>query len=196
MTIKAPYTDVILNAFKSVKAWKSLSLILIGVLIFETIMLVYLANQRNVLLIPQHLANQKEIIPLNLGQPFAPAYLTEVAKGDAYSLLNWTPGSIETQYGHFLGRLTPALHDAQHEALIAESLRHQEDGLTQSFYVTRSYVKGTEVSLYGILVRSVGGREVYRGEAGYLFQYTNAGNGMLLIANVTQPKEHKPQSDK
>lgn len=191
MKLKTPYPDVIVNAFKSVRAWKSLSLILIGILIFETLALAHLAGQRNVLLVPQHLAYQSESIELNLGEPFSPAYLTSVARGDAYSLLNWTPHNIDQQYGLFISRLTPALHDVQKESLLAEALSHRQEGLTQSFYVTRSYVKDSEVSLYGILVRSVSGREVFRGNAAYAIEYSNVGNGMLEISNVRQPDHNR-----
>lgn len=188
------YPDVIVNAFKSVQAWKSLSLVLIGVLIFETISLGWLASQRTVLLVPQHLPSNKGAITLNLGEPFSPDYLTGVAKGDLFALLNWTPENIDQQYGLFIARLTPALHDAQQAQLMTEVKNHQAEGLTQSFYVIRSYVKGPEVTLHGIMVRSQGGREVYRGPAVYVLTYTNAGNGMLMVSSVTQPAEHAEES--
>lgn len=187
MKTNSSYPDVVLNAFKSVQAWKSLSLVLIGVLIFETVALGWLAGQRSVILMPQNLPNNKTAIELNLGEPFSPDYLTSVAKGDAYSLLNWTPDSIDTQYAMFLARLTPSLNSIQKSSLVEESKTHREEGLTQSFYVTKSFVKGATVSLDGILVRAAGGREVFRGPASYEFSYTNAGNGMLLVAGVAQP---------
>ena len=187
MKTNSSYPDVVLNAFKSVQAWKSLSLVLIGVLIFETVALGWLAGQRSVILVPQNLPNNKTVIELNLGEPFSPDYLTSVAKGDAYSLLNWTPESIDTQYAMFLARLTPSLNSIQKSSLVEESKTHREEGLTQSFYVTKSWVKGATVSLEGILVRAAGGREVFRGPAAYEFSYTNSGNGMLLVAGVGQP---------
>lgn len=187
MKTNSSYPDVVLNAFKSVQAWKSLSLVLIGVLIFETVALGWLAGQRSVILMPQNLSSNKTAIELNLGEPFSPDYLTSVAKGDAYSLLNWTPESIDTQYAMFLARLTPSLNSIQKASLVEESKTHRAEGLTQSFYVTKSLVKGATVSLDGILVRAAGGREIFRGPAAYDFSYTNAGNGMLLVAGVGQP---------
>ncbi|MDN8079083.1 TraE/TraK family type IV conjugative transfer system protein [Burkholderia multivorans] len=189
MKLKSSYPDVIVNAFKSVQAWKSLSMVLIGVFIFETIALVWLASHQTALLIPQHLPSDKGPIKVDLGSPFSPDYLTAVAKGDAYSLLNWTPDSIDAQYGLFMSRLTPALYDAQKEVLLAESKQHSEEGLTQSFYVTRSFVKGNEVTLRGILVRSSGGREIYRGPAAYALTYVDAGGGVLLVSGVRQPSD-------
>lgn len=183
----ASYPDMVVNAFKSVQAWRSLALVLLGVLIVESGALMWLASQRTVLLIPQGLANGKNQVELNLGEPYSPDYLTSVAKGDAYSLLNWTPDSIDSQYGAFIARLTPELQTAQRAALLADVKRHREDELTQSFYVTRSFVKHTEVTLHGILVRSAGGREVYRGNAVYTFDYVNAGNGLLQVKAVSQP---------
>lgn len=192
---KTSYPDVILNAFKSVQAWKSLSLVLAGILIFETIALGWMASHRTVILVPQHLPNNKGPIALNLGEPFTPAYLTEVAKGDAYALLSWTPESIDQQYGLFLTRLAPALHDAQREVLLNEARQHREEGLTQSFYVTRSFVKGSSVELYGVLVRAAGGREVFRGPAAYAFNYADVGEGLLQIAGVSQPTGKLPASE-
>lgn len=183
----ASYPDMVVNAFKSVQAWRSLALVLLGVLIVESGALMWLASQRTVLLIPQGLANGKSQVELNLGEPYSPDYLTSVAKGDAYSLLNWTPDSIDSQYGAFIARLTPELQNAQRTSLLADVKRHREDELTQSFYVTRSFVKNTEVTLHGILVRSAGGREVYRGNAIYTFDYINAGNGLLQVKAVSQP---------
>lgn len=191
MKSNSSYPDVVLNAFKSVQAWKSLSLVLIGVLIFETVALGWLAGQRSVILVPQSLPQNKAEIELNLGEPFSPDYLTAVAKGDAYALLNWTPESIESQYALFLSRLTPGLNGVQKTSLLEESKTHKDEGLTQSFYVTSSKVKGPSVRLTGILVRSVGGLEVFRGPANYEFNYTNAGNGMLLVSGVSQPKSDK-----
>lgn len=189
MKMKSSYPDVIVNAFKSVQAWKSLSMVLIGILIFETITLGWVASHQTALLIPQHLPHDKGAIKVDLGSPFSPDYLTAVAKGDAYSLLNWTPDSIDQQYGMFMSRLTPALYDAQREVLLAESKSHRDEGLTQSFYVTRSFVSGNEVTLRGILVRATGGREVYRGPAAYTLTYSDSGGGVLLVSGVRQPSD-------
>lgn len=185
--IKTSYPDVIVNAFKSVQAWKSLALVLLGALFFETIMLGWVAGQRTVILVPQHLASAKVPITLNIGQPFAPDYLTGVAKGDLAYLLDWTPENIETQYALFLGRLAANVYVAQKEVLLNESRLHREEGVTQSFYVTRSTISGHTATLHGILVRAVGGREVFRGPATYALSYINAGNGLLQLAGVTQP---------
>lgn len=196
MKLKSSYSDVVLNSFNTVQAWKSMSLVLIGVLIFETVALGWLAGQRSVILMPMSLPAAKAPIELNLGEPFSPDYLTAVAKGDAYALLNWTPDSIETQYATFLARLTPGLSALQKTSLIEESKNHKEEGLTQSFYVTKSSVKGPKVYLEGILVRSAGGREVYRNPVAYEFSYTNAGNGMLLVSGVGQPDGSRPKPTK
>jgi hypothetical protein len=189
MKMKSSYPDVIVNAFKSVQAWKYLSMVLIGILIFETLTLCWVASHQTALLIPQQLPRDKGAIKVDLGSPFSPDYLTAVAKGDAYSLLNWTPDSIDAQYGLFISRLTPALYDTQREQLLAEAKAHNEEGLTQSFYVTRSFVKENEVTLRGILVRSTGGREVYRGPAAYALSYADGGGGVLLVSGVRQPTD-------
>lgn len=191
---KLSYPDAIANAFKSVQAWKSLSLVLLGVLIFETISLTWLAGQRTVILIPQHLSNAQKPVTLSLGAPFSPDYLTGVAYGDLYALLNWTPENIDQQYGLFLGRLTPALHDVQRESFLTEARTHRDEGMTQSFYPTRAFVKEAAVTVHGLLVRAVGGREIFRGQAAYELTYVNAGNGLLQVASVTQPANAKPQA--
>lgn len=189
MKMKSSYPDVIINAFKSVQAWKSLSMVLVGILIFESIALLWLATHQTALLIPQHLPRDKGALKVDLGSPFSPDYLTSVAKGDGYSLLNWTPDNIDEQYGMFMSRLTPALYDAQREVLLAESKSHREEGLTQSYYVTRTYVAENEVTLRGILVRSAGGREIFRGPAAYTLTYSDAGNGVLVVSGVRQPTD-------
>lgn len=188
MKVKTPYSDVIINAFKSIQAWKSLAMVLMGILVFETFALGWLASQRTVLLIPQNLG-AKSAITLNLGEPFSPDYLTSVAQGDIYFLLNWTPDNIEKQYSKFLTRLTPELYTVQKESLMAEAEQHREEDLTQSYHVTRSFVRGATVELSGVLVRSVGGREVFRGPASYEINYVDGGSSMLLVAGVTQPQK-------
>lgn len=185
--MKSAYPDVIVNAFKSVQAWKSLSMVLLGILIFETFALLWLASHQTAILIPQHLPRDKGAIKVDLGSPYSPDYLTAVAKGDIYTLLNWTPDTIDLQYGLLLSRLTPSLYDAQREALLVESKTHREEGLTQSFYVTRSFVEGNEVTLHGSLVRAAGGKEVFRGPAVYKLTYTDSGGGVLLLSGVSQP---------
>lgn len=187
--MKSSYPDVIVNAFKSVQAWKSLSMVLIGILIFETISLLWLASHQTAILIPQHMARDKGVIKVDLGAPFNADYLTSVAKGDVYPLLNWTPDSIDTQYGLFMSRLSPALYDAQREVLMAEMKEHKDEGLTQSFYVTRTFVKGADVTLRGILVRSAGGREIFRGPAAYELNYSDAGGGVPVVSGVRQPTD-------
>ncbi|GBG14409.1 ABC transporter ATP-binding protein [Novimethylophilus kurashikiensis] len=187
MSFKTPYPDVILNAFKSVQAWKSLSLVLMGMLLFAVFALGWMASHQSVILIPQGLSNAKKPITLSLGEPFSPDYLTSVAKGDLFSLLNWTPDNIDEQYGQFIVRLEPSLVDGQRQSLLNEAKQHREEGLTQSFFITRTFVKGPSVVAHGILVRSAGGREVFRGPAIYQLDYTNSGNGLLLVAGVSQP---------
>lgn len=190
--MKQSYPDVILNAFKSVQAWKSLSLLLMGVLAMETAVLLWVANQRTVLLVPQ-MAQMKEPVKLNIGAPFTPAYLTEIARGDAFTLLSWTPENIEQQYSAFLARMSPALHAVQKESLLQEAKAHKADGLTQSFHPVRQLVSGAQVTLTGTLIRAVAGREVYRGPATYIFSYENGGGGYLQIAAVSQPAEKAEQ---
>jgi TraE protein len=187
---KQSYPDLIINAFQSVQAWKMLSTIALALLFASVCANIWQANTRTVVLMPQHLATTaKGPIALNLGEPFSPDYLSSIAKGDAYPLLNWTPENIDTQYGTFIARLSPALHDAQKEVLIQEAKKHFEDGLTQSFYVTRTFVKGSEVTLHGILVRTSGGKEVFRGKTAFAFDYMNAGGGLLQVNGVRQPDE-------
>lgn len=186
---KQSYPDLIVNAFQSVHAWKTLSVFLMGLLACSFIGNIWQANTRTVVLVPQHLAaTAKGPVNLNLGEPFSPDYLTSVAKGDIYPLLNWTPENIDTQYGAFIARLSPAVHDEQREVLIAESKKHLEEGLSQSFYITRSFVKGAEVTVHGILVRATGGKEIYRGAAAFTLGYENAGGGLLLVSGVRQPR--------
>lgn len=194
--MKTAYPDLIVNAFKSVQAWKALFFVLAGIVIFETIALGWLASQRTVILVPQHLSNAKSAIELNLGEPYSPDYLTGVAKGDVFVLLNWTPENIEQQYASFISRLTPELHDAQKEVLLMEAKQHTSEGLTQSFYVTRTFVNGSEVTLHGILVRSSAGREIFRGPSAYAINYSNVGNGMLQISGVRQPAENERRASK
>lgn len=188
---KQSYPDLVINAFQSVQAWKSLALLLMGMLLMAITAIIYQANNQKVLLIPQNLAaTAKGPFTLNLGDPFSPDYLTSIAKGDVYPLLNWTGENIDIQYGAFLSRLSPAVHAAQKEILLTEAKKLVEDGVSQSFYITRSYVKGSEVSLHGILVRTVAGKEVFRGKAVYALDYIDA-NGQLLVNGVRQPSEEE-----
>lgn len=189
---KQSYPDLIINAFQSVQAWKSLAIMEMGALILSFIGLVWLANNQTVILIPQNFAaTAKGPVNLNLGEPFSPDYLSALAKGDITLLLNWTPENIDTQYGAFISRLTPAIHDAQREILLAEAKQHTNEGLTQSFYSTRTFAKGSEVTLHGILVRATGGKEIYRGPAVFAIDYANVGGGYLNVNGVRQPTEEE-----
>lgn len=191
MKIKHQYPDLLANLFNSAKAWRTVALLMIGIVVAQAVMLMWMAGQRTVLLVPQNLPNNKGAITLNLGEPFSPDYLTAIAKGDAYSLLSWTPDTIEAQYGLFLSRLSPASYDVRREALLAEAKSHKEEGLTQSFYVARTFVNGSSVTLHGVLVRAMGGKEVFRGPAAYTLGYANVGNGVVLVSGVHQPSEEE-----
>lgn len=189
--MKTPYTDLLANAFNSVQAWRTTCFVLLGVLLFGSVEFVRLASQQTVILVPQGLAQVKNPITLNLGEPFSPDYITRVAEGDAHFLLDWTPDNVEQQYELFAGRLVPAQFAAKHPELIGEANRHREEGESQSFYVIRRSVQGGKVTLSGTLVRSQGGREIFRGPATYIFDYVNAGNSLLQVASVSQPSNDK-----
>lgn len=191
MKTPSTYPDFLANLFQSAKAWRSVALIMIGVFIAQSMMMIHMASQRTVVLIPQGLPASKAGISINLGEPFTPEYITALAKGDAYALLSWTPETIEAQYSLFLSRLTPAQYDTKKGDLLAEAKAHKEEGLTQSFYSSRTFVNGGEVTLHGILVRSMGGKEVFRGPAAYSIAYSADGSGMLNITSVRQPSEEE-----
>lgn len=182
------YPDALANIFQSAKAWRSVALVMIGMFIAQTFLMLHISAQRTVILIPQGLPVTKDGITLNLGEPYTPDYLTSLAKGDIYSLLSWTPETVQAQYGLFLSRATPTLQSERRADLLAEAASFKEDGITQSFYVSRTYVKNqNEVTLHGVLVRAMGGKEVFRGPAAYTITYANAGGGELQIARVYQP---------
>jgi len=89
----------------------------------------------------------------------------------------------------FASRLTPDMYGKKAPALLDEAKQNKADGISQSFYRTRESISGHTVTLYGVLVRSAGGKEVFRGPATYLFAYSNAGNGLLNVAGVSQPAD-------
>ena len=191
MKIQSTYPDILANLFQSVKAWRTVALVITAAFIAQGIMMIVLANQRTVILVPQGLPGGKEGVTLNLGEPFTPEYLTALAKGDAYSLLSWTPETIEDQYGIFLTRLAPSLFTERQQGLLTESKAHKDERLTQSFYTSRTFVSGSAVTLHGILVRGMGGKEVFRGPAAYTFSYVKGGNGALVLSGVHQPSEEE-----
>lgn len=185
------YPDILANLFSSVKAWRFVALLLAFLLLAQGFMMIKIASDRTVILVPQGLQAGKNGVPMNLGDPYTPEYLTALAKGDAYSLLSWTPQTIEDQYSIFLGRLTPTLSSERKQALLTESKAHKDEGLTQSFHTSRSFVAGQAVTLHGILVRSMGGKEVFRGPAAYTFSYVKGSTGALDLAGVSQPSDEE-----
>lgn len=184
---KSPqYSDLVVNAFKSIQAWKAVFVIQSIIIVALLSTLVYTFANPKVLLVPQNFSSEKGI-PVSLGSPFSPDYMTQVGVGDAYNLLSWTPETIDLQYSKFIARMAPSVSDAQRQVLLAESKQHREEGLTQSFHVARYFVKGTSVELHGYLVRAVAGKEIFRGPAAYTISYADVGNGLVLITGVSQP---------
>jgi hypothetical protein len=172
-----------------VQAWRTTTFVLCGVLMFGAVQFVRLANSQNVLLVPQGLALGSKAVMVNLGEPFSPDYVAKVAEMDAHFLLDWSPENVEEQYGVFASRLSPDAYAKKAPALLDEAKQNKADGISQSFYRTRESISGATVTLYGVLVRNAGGKEVFRGPATYLFDYTNAGNGLLNVAGVSQPAD-------
>lgn len=187
--LKTPFTNVFSNAFASVQAWRTSTFVLAGVLMFGSVQFVRLANNQNVLLVPQGLALGSKAVMVNLGEPFSPDYVAKVAEMDAHFLLDWSPENVEEQYGVFASRLSPDIYAKKAPALLDEAKQNKADGVSQSFYRTRESISAHTVTLYGVLVRSAGGKEVFRGPATYLLEYTNAGNGLLNVAGVSQPAD-------
>jgi hypothetical protein len=189
MKLKTPFTNVFSNAFASVQAWRTTTFVLSGLLAFGSVQFVRLANEQNVLLVPQGLALGSKAVMVNLGEPFSPDYVAKVAEMDAHFLLDWSPENVEQQYGVFASRLTPDMYAKKAPALLDEAKQNRADGVSQSFYRSRESISGHTVTLYGVLVRNQGGKEVFRGPATYLFDYSNAGNGLLNVAGVSQPAD-------
>ena len=189
MKLKTPFTNVFANAFSSVQAWRTTTFVLAGVLMFGSVQFVHLANQQNVLLVPQGLALGNKAVMVNLGEPFSPDYVGKVAEADAHYLLDWIPENVEQQYAVFASRLTPDAYKTKQPALMAEARDNKTNGYSQSFYRTRTAVKGGDVTLSGVLVRNVAGKEVFRGPATYIFHYAGAGNGLLQVDGVSQPSD-------
>lgn len=187
--MKTPFTDVFVNAFSSIKAWRTATFVLSAVLAYGTFQYTYLATHQSIVLVPQGLALNKTKVKVDLGEPYSPDYISRVAEQDAHFLLDWTPENVEQQYGLFVGRLTPSIHDQQNESLMAEAAQHKQEGMTQSFYRSRTGVKGSTVTLSGTLVRAIGGREVFRGAATYMFDYSSDGTNGVQVSGVTQPKD-------
>jgi hypothetical protein len=196
MKVRTPFTNAFANAFSSVQAWRTTSFVFAALFAFVTIQLVRLADHQNALLIPQGLALSQKPVMVNLGEPYSPDYISKVAEGDAHFLLDWTPDNVEEQYGVFASRLTPELYSKKSPALRAEAAQDKTEGLSQSFYRTRSQVKDNEVTLNGILVRNLAGKEIFRGPATYIFDYDSADNGLLQVSGVSQPDAHAPVGNK
>lgn len=192
--MKKTYMDVVANAFGELKAWRTATFIFAALCAFLGFSLVKQAANAPTYLVPYELATtaKKPGEPLNKGlaikvQPgsFSADYLQLVATADLNLVLNWTPKTIEAQYGRFFSRMTPELYKTQNIQLMEEMQKFASGSTTQSFYPgsVRLHEQTLALEVSGVLVRWVGEKEVFRQNVTYTISYKESG-GMLYVDNL------------
>lgn len=187
---KAPYLDVLANAFKTVNAWRNATFFLGAVVVILAYALVYSARNTPVVLVPYDLATSSERVTVTTNGEIrgtSNEYVANVALGDLSLILNYTPENVVTQHKRFLNRLTEDLYAEQKENLLglADDLKRKD--ITQSFFPSEVKVspEGNKVVVSGTQVRFLAGKELQRVKLTYVIAY-KVYKGFMHVADLHQ----------
>jgi len=185
--MKARYTDILVNAFSEVRAWKATTLCVTGLCAMLALALIWQTQNTPTILIPAGFAEttgKVSVHPKDFRNT-SPDYLAQTALGDLALILTWHPDNVVMQYQRFLNRTTSALYADQNVSLLAEAEKHRQTGVSQSFYPEEVKVdlKAARVVVDGFLVRWEGSKEVLRRKSRFSVTYVNH-KGFLHVANL------------
>lgn len=185
--MKARYTDILVNAFSEVRAWKVTTLCVTGLCTMLAFALIWQAQNTPTILVPagfSETVGKISVHPKDF-QGTSPDYLAQTALGDLSLILTWHPDNVLMQYQRFLNRTTSALYADQNVTLLAEAEKHRQTGATQSFYPEELQVdlKAARVVVDGFIVRWEGNKEVLRRKSRFTVNYVNQ-KGFLHVAQL------------
>jgi type IV conjugative transfer system protein TraE len=186
---KKPYTDLIANAFQTVRAWQAATLVVGAVAVSLAVGLVYMARNTPTILVPfDFAANNQHVKVTTNGEIRGTSneYLVNTAVGDIALITNFTPDTVITQYERFLNRMSGPLYATQRDTLRVDAKQLRTDATTQAFFPnekTRVLSGGDKVEVSGTLIRWIGDREILRQQMTYVITYT-VFRGFFHVADI------------
>lgn len=186
---KKPYTDLIANAFQTVRAWQTATFVVGAVAVSLAVGLVYVAQNAPTVLVPYDFAaNNARMVVTTNGEIRGTSneYLANTAASDIGLITNFTPDTVVTQYERFLNRTTESLYGSQAASLRVEAKKLKAESTTQAFFPsdkTRVLSSGSQVEVGGTLIRWIGDREILRQPMTYVVTYTSF-RGYFHVADI------------
>jgi type IV conjugative transfer system protein TraE len=186
---KKPYTDLIANAFQTVRAWQAATLVVGAVAVSLAFGLVYVARNTPTILVPYDFATNNQRMKVSTNGEIrgtSSEYMVNTAVGDIALITNFTPDTVVTQYERFLNRMTDSLYASQQTTLRVEAKKLRADATTQAFFPnekTRILPGGDRVEVSGTLIRWIGDREILRQSMTYIVTYT-VFRGFFHVADI------------
>jgi hypothetical protein len=185
--MKPRYTDILVNAFSEVRAWKMTTLAVTGLCAMLAFALIWQAQSTPIVLVPAGFAesNGKVNVHPKDFTGTSPEYLAQTALGDLALILTWQPSNIDKQYQRFLNRTTSSLYASENVRLFADAEKNRLTGTSQSFYPEQVQVdlKNARVVVDGFLVRWEGDKEVLRRKSKFTVTYVYQ-KGFLHVADL------------
>lgn len=193
---KKPYTDLIANAFQTVRAWQAATFVVGAVAVALAAGLVYMSQNAPTVLVPFDFAANNGRVKVSTNGEIrgtSNEYLVNTALSDISLITNFTPDTVLTQYERFLNRTTDALYGSQNATLRGEALDLRADATTQAFFPnekTRVLSSGNQVEVSGTLVRWIADREIVRQPMTYIVTYS-AFKGYFHVADLRSTESIK-----
>lgn len=167
--------DALRNQAKSSRAWMSVTLFLMGLIVFLVLALAAQSVNTPVRLIPQQYDAATGPIEIASKLSGSEDYLTQVAIADVQNYTTWTPKTAPSQMARFVNRMTPKLYASQGAALMERAANLGGSEQSQSFFIDRTSVGGTNVIVEGTLTIWQGKEQVSNIRMVYTVGYVKQG---------------------
>lgn len=147
------YLNALKNQWLSARAWMFTSLLFAGVSLYLMGQVASMAHNVPVRLVPYEFDTLSGPVEVKQDGTYDDQeYLTTIAMSDLQNYTDWTPYTVENQYGRFSNRMTPALWSKIGTSLMADSSDLANAERSQTFYIDEIRAKDTTVQLTGRLV--------------------------------------------
>lgn len=184
------YMDTVYTLARAARAWRFVSFVMLGLVIFMGFQSYKVTQSMPVRLIPYGFATQSTPATIKNKKVHNAEYLSLIAASDMGLYMTWTPDTVEPQYRRFLTRLAPALYSQKQIELINKAKSNSIGFSSQAFFVRDSEVIGkNKVVLQGVFRQWEGRELIAERNMEYTMVYRFVG-GIPYIRSIQRTGDH------
>lgn len=166
------HLEALVNSRNKISVWRNVSIFLVVIIVALLYGLIKAVNSMPVVLVPQSYSAESGRVRVSSDIAANEQYLIYVAEADLKFFTDWTPSSVESQYGRFLNRMAPNIFGAKSVELVEEGQKLKASGYSQTFTATsRAMTRGGVIVVTGNLVRWIGNEVILSEQVTYRMGY-------------------------